>query len=116
MYSAVSSLSSGSVPLKFLRPDQLAAIVEDLTAEEIRWGTKLTPAIQFGFEATYYEVQIVLEVTVLQEGLSIVLGIPMNSILHLRCLSRHSLESAQRGWHDSFDLSFLTWVRDHRYW
>ena len=79
MYSAVSSFSSGFVPPNFLTPDQLAAIVEDLTAEEIRRGTMLTPAIQFGFEATYYEVQIVLEVTVLQEGLSIVSGIPMNS-------------------------------------
>ena len=79
MYSAVSSLSSGFVQPNFLTPDQLAAIVEDLTAKEIRRGTKLTPAIHVGFEATYYEVQIVLEVTVLQEGLSIVLGIPMNS-------------------------------------
>ena len=79
MYSVVSPLSSGFVPSNFLTPDQLAAVVEDLTAEEIRRGTKLTPAIQVGFEATYYEVQIVLEITVLQEGLSIVLGIPMNS-------------------------------------
>ena len=79
MYSAASSLSSGFVPPNFLTPDQLAAIVEDLTGEEIRRGTKLTPAIQVGFQATYYEVQIVLEVTVLPEGLSIVLGIPMNS-------------------------------------
>ena len=39
----------------------------------------MTPAIQVGFEATNYKVQIVLEVTVLQEGLSIVLGILMNS-------------------------------------
>ena len=79
MYSAVSWLSSGFAPPSFLTPDQLAAIVEDLTAEEIRRGTKLTPAIQVDFEATYYEVQIVLEVTVMQEGLSIVLDIPMNS-------------------------------------
>ena len=79
MYSAVSSLSSGFVPPNFLTPDQLAAIVEDITAEEIRRGTKLTPATPVGFEALYYEIQIVLEVTVLQEGLSIVLGIPMNS-------------------------------------
>ena len=79
MYSAVSSLSSGFVPPNFLIPDQLAAIVEDLTIEEIRRGTKLTPAIQVGFEATYYEIQIVLEVTVLDEGLSIVLVLPMNS-------------------------------------
>ena len=48
MYSAVSSLSSGFVPPSFLTPEQLAAIVEDLTAEEIRRGTKLTPAIQVG--------------------------------------------------------------------
>ena len=79
MYSAVSSLSSGFVPPNFLTPDQLAAIIEDLTTEEIRGGSKLTPAIQLGFEATYYEVQIVVEVTDLQEGLSIVLGKPMNS-------------------------------------
>ena len=79
MYSAVSSLSSGFIPPNFLTPDQLAAIVEDLTAEKIRRGPKLTPAIQVGFEATYYEVQIVLEVIILQENLSIFLGIPMNS-------------------------------------
>ena len=52
MYSAVSSLSSGFVPPNFLTPDQLAAIVEDLTAKKIRRGTKLTPAIQVRFEAT----------------------------------------------------------------
>ena len=79
MFSVVSWLSSGLVPPKFLTPDQLPAIVENLTAEQIRRGTKLTPAIQIGFEATYYEVQLVLEVTVLQEGLSTILGIPMNS-------------------------------------
>ena len=79
LYSAVSSLSSGFVPPSFLTPHQLGSIVKDLTEEEIRRGTKLTPAIQVGFEATYYEVQIVLEVTVLEQGLSIVLGIPMNS-------------------------------------
>ena len=78
MYSAVSSFSSGFVPPNFLTPDQLAAIDVDLTAEGIRRGTKLTPMIQVGFEATYYQVQIVLEVTVLQEGLSIVLAMPMN--------------------------------------
>ena len=79
MYSAVSWLFSGFVPTKFLTPDQLVAIVGDLTAEEIRRGTKLTPAIQVGFEATSYEVQIVLEVTVLQEGLYLFLGISMKS-------------------------------------
>ena len=79
MYSAVSSTPSEFVPPSLLTPDQLVAIVEDLTAQGIRRGTKLTPAIQNGFEAIYYEIQIVLEVIVLQEGLSIVLGIPMKS-------------------------------------
>ena len=117
MFSAVSSLSSWFVPPNFLTPDQVAAIVEDLTAEEIRRGTKLTPAIQVGFEATYYEVQIVLEITFLQEGLSIVLGYTDElKIVHFRCLSHHSFASTQRGWHDSFGLSFISWVRGHRYW
>ena len=79
MYSAVSSRSSRLVPSSFLTPDQLAPIVEDLIAEEIRRCTKLTSALQLSSEATYYEVQSVFEVTVLQEGLSIVLGKPMNS-------------------------------------
>ena len=79
MYSAISSFSSGFVQPSFLTADQLAAIVKKVTKEEIRRGTKLTPAIQVGFEVTYYEVKLVLEVSVLQEGLSIVSGIPMNS-------------------------------------
>ena len=40
---------------------------------------KLAPSLQVGFEATYYEVQIVFEFTVLQEGFSNVLGIPTKS-------------------------------------
>ena len=46
--------------------------------EEVHRGTKLTPAIQVGYEATYYEVQIVLEVSILASGISVVLGKPMN--------------------------------------
>ena len=78
MFSAVSLLSSGFAPPSFLTLDQPAAIVKDLT-EEIRRGTKLTPAIHIGFEATYYEVHLVLGITVLQEDLYIVLGIPIKS-------------------------------------
>ena len=48
--------------------------------EEVHRGTKLTPAIQVGYEATYYEIQIVLEVSILAFGISVVLGISMNSI------------------------------------
>ena len=47
--------------------------------EEILCGTKLTPAIQDGYEAWYYEVQIVLQVSILASGISVVLRIPMNS-------------------------------------
>ena len=54
MFSAVSSLSAGYVPPSFHAPYKLDAIVEHLTTEEIQQDTKLTPAIQVGFEATYY--------------------------------------------------------------
>ena len=73
------SLSSDFVLPNFLTPDQLAANVENFFGKEIRKITKLTPGIQVGFAATYYEVQIVLEFTVLREWLSVMLGIPMNS-------------------------------------
>ena len=50
-----------------------------MSAEEFRKGSKVTPAIPSGFEAIYYELQIVLEVTMLSKGFCFVLGIPMNS-------------------------------------
>ena len=53
--------------------------MQELAAEEFRKGRKLTPAIPSGFEAIHYELQIVLEVTMLPKGISFVLGIPMNS-------------------------------------
>ena len=53
--------------------------MQELAAEEFRKGSKLTPAITSGFEAIYYELQIVLEVTMLPKVISFVLGIPMNS-------------------------------------
>ena len=74
LYSAVSSLPSGHVTPNFLTPNCLAEIVYELTMEEIDRGTK-----QVGYEAMYYEVQIVLEVSILASGISVVLGIPMNS-------------------------------------
>ena len=78
-YSAVSSLLSGYDTPNFLTANRLAKIVHELTMEEVHRGTKLTPAIQVGYEATYYEVQIVLEVSSLAFGISVVLGRPMNS-------------------------------------
>ena len=78
-FSIISSLDTGHITPQFLLPTQLATIVQELAAEEFRKGSKLTPAIQSGFEAIYYELQIVLEVTMLPRGISFVLGIPMNS-------------------------------------
>ena len=78
-FSIISSLATGHITPQFLLPTQLAKIVQELAAEEFRKGSKLTPAIPSGFEAIYYELQIVLEVTMLPKGISFVLGIPMNS-------------------------------------
>ena len=79
LFSAFSSLSSGHATPNFLTPIHLAEIVHELTMEEVHRGTKLTPAIQVGYEASYYEVQMVLEVTILASSISVVLEIPMNS-------------------------------------
>ena len=79
LFSTLSSLAAGYVTPQFLLPDQLASIVKELANDEIIRGTKLSPAIRVGHEAIYYEIQLVLEVTLLSSGLSVVLGIPMNS-------------------------------------
>ena len=47
--------------------------------EEVHRGTKLKPAIKVGYEATYYEVQIVLDVSISASGISVVQGKHMNS-------------------------------------
>ena len=47
--------------------------------KKVHRGTKLTPAIQTGYEATYYEIQIVFEVSILASGISVVQGISINS-------------------------------------
>ena len=53
--------------------------MKESAVEEVRKSTKLTPAITSGFEAIYYELQRVLEVTMLPKSICFVLGIPMNS-------------------------------------
>ena len=60
-------------------PNATADIVNELSNDEIRRGTKLSPAIQPGYESIYYEINIVLELTLLPRGISVVLGNPMNS-------------------------------------
>ena len=78
-FSIISPLATGHITPQFLLPTQLATMVHELAAEEFRKGSKLTPAIPSGFEAIYYELQTVLEVTMLPKGIFFVLGIPMNS-------------------------------------
>ena len=78
-FSIISSLATGHITPQLLLPTQLATIVQELAAEEFRKSRKLTPAIPSGFDAIYYELQMVLEVTMLPKGISFVLGIPMNS-------------------------------------
>ena len=78
-FSIFSSLGTGFITPQFLLPTQLATIGQELAVGELRKGSKLTRAIPSGFEAIYYELQIVLEVTLLPKGISFVLGIPMNS-------------------------------------
>ena len=79
-FSIFSSLAKGHITSQFLLPTQLATIVQELAAEEFRKGSKLTLAVPSGFEAIYYELQIVIEVTMLPKGISFVPGIPMNSM------------------------------------
>ena len=79
LFSTISSLAAGYVTPQFLLPAQLSQIVNELANDEILSGTKLSPAIRPGQEAIYYEIQLVLEVSLLSRGISVVLGIPMNS-------------------------------------
>ena len=78
-FSIISSLATGYTTPQFLLPNQLATSVQELVAKEFHKSSKLTPAIPSGFEAVYYELQYVLEVTMLPKCTSFVLGIPMDS-------------------------------------
>ena len=44
---------------QFLLPHEMAGIVQTLSEEKSCRGSKLTPAIQPGFEAVYYEIELV---------------------------------------------------------
>ena len=79
LLSTLSSLAADYLTPQLLLPDQLASTVKELANDEILRGKKLSPAIRCGHEAIYYQIQLVLEVTLLSSGLSVVLGIPMNS-------------------------------------
>ena len=76
-FSINSSLATGHITPQILLPTQLATIVQESAAEEIRKSSKMTPAIPSGLEAIYYKLQLVLEVTMLPKGISFVFGIPL---------------------------------------
>ena len=79
LFLIFSSLAAGYVTPQFLLPDQLTSIVKELANDETPPATKPSPAIRVGHEAIYYEIQLVLKVTLLFSGLSVVPGIPMNA-------------------------------------
>ena len=78
-FSTISSLASGQITPQFLLSQENADTVRTLSQEESYHGTKLTLATEPGFEVVYYEIQLVLEVTLIPRGISVVLGVPMNS-------------------------------------
>ena len=78
LFSIISLLVGGYIKPQFLLPQQFAEIVKDLADDEVTRGTKLSPAIRSGFEAIYYEIQLVREVTLIPRGISVILGIAMN--------------------------------------
>ena len=59
-FSTIWSLAGGYITPQFLLPQQIAETVKELADDEVTRGTKLSPAIRSGFEAIYYEIQIVL--------------------------------------------------------
>ena len=86
LFSTISSLRSGKITPQVFVPNAIADIVNELSNDEIRRSTKLSPAIQPGYEAIYYEINVVLEVTLLPRGISVVLGIHMkykSSMFHV---------------------------------
>ena len=80
LISKMSSLPTGNITPQFMLPTQLATVGKELTPEDIRGSSKLEPAKPSLFEAIYYELRIVLEITMLPRGISFVLGNPMKSI------------------------------------
>ena len=79
LLSTVSSPASGRISPQFLQALETADIVRTLSDEENYRVSKLTPAIQLGFEVVYYGIQLVLEVTLILRDISVVLGVSKNS-------------------------------------
>ena len=79
LFSTISSLASGKITPQFFVPNPIADIANELSNDEVRRGAELSPAIQPGYEAIYYEINVVLEVTLIPRGISVVLGISMAS-------------------------------------
>ena len=60
----------------FLLPQKLAKIVNKLADDEVTRGTKISTAKRHGFETKCYEIQLVLEVTLMPRGKSDISRMP----------------------------------------
>ena len=72
LFSTISSLAGGYITPQFLLPQQIAEIVKELADDEVTRGTKLSPAIRPSFGAIFYELQFVLEVTLIPRGIFVI--------------------------------------------
>ena len=90
-FPKISYLATGPFTSQVLLPTQLATIVQELAAEEFRKGSKLTCAIPSGLEAIYYELHIVLEVTMLLKGIFLSLASRWIPIPRPKTFSRPNL-------------------------
>ena len=79
LFSTFSSLAGGYITPQFLLSKQTAEIVKELAVDEVTHGRRLSLVIRPRFEAKFYEIQIFLEVTLIPQGISVILGIPMVS-------------------------------------
>ena len=78
LFSTISSLVSDQNTPQIFVPNAIADIVKQFFDDEIRRDTNLSPSIQPWLEAIYYEINVVLDITLIPRGISIVLGIPLN--------------------------------------
>ena len=108
LFSTISSLAAGYVTHQFLLHSQLATIVSELASDEIFRGTTLYQAIRAGQEAIYYEIQMVLEVSLHSRGISVVLRISINSEKRLNVFQANPLYQPNDDGYTAFYITSLT--------
>ena len=65
LFSTISSLVSDQSAPQIFVPNAIADIVKGLSDDEIHFDTILSPSIQPWFEAIRYEINVVLDVTLI---------------------------------------------------